>query len=166
MINVNGKEFPLQDQWTDPQGMLKATYFTRSDGVTVLTREYDKSKFESWDYKDPRDAVVGFIAISTNLIGKRAHPPTYNNNKKNGSRGHNHSAIRKLAGNKCQMPDCDWPKDPRLSCDIHHIIPVKDGGDESMANKICLCKNCHAEADLGLITIDELFKLNGTYDND
>lgn len=35
---------------------------------------------------------------------------------------------------------CSWND---ASCDIHHIIQVKNGGSDEMDNLICVCPNCH-----------------------
>lgn len=39
---------------------------------------------------------------------------------------------------------------------IHHIIPVSKGGEETADNLILLCPNHHRMADLGIIPIEEL----------
>lgn len=40
---------------------------------------------------------------------------------------------------KCSMPDC--PKG--LNLEVHHIIPLKQGGDDDITNYILLCNHCH-----------------------
>ena len=42
--------------------------------------------------------------------------------------------------------------------EIHHITPLRDGGEETSDNLILLCPNHHKQADLGLITKEELRK--------
>ena len=44
-------------------------------------------------------------------------------------------------------------------CELHHITPVRDGGKSTFENLILLCPNHHKEADLGIISIDELKNL-------
>jgi len=41
-------------------------------------------------------------------------------------------------------------------CEIHHIIPVNEGGKDIFENCILLCPNHHKEADLGIICKDDL----------
>jgi predicted restriction endonuclease len=41
-------------------------------------------------------------------------------------------------------------------CEIHHIIPVSEGGKDVFQNCILLCPNHHKEADLGIITRSDL----------
>lgn len=48
-----------------------------------------------------------------------------------------------------QCPCCGWSAG-RLQ--IHHILPVCKGGDNSIGNLIALCPNCHQLADRGSIT--------------
>lgn len=40
--------------------------------------------------------------------------------------------------------------------EIHHIVSVKDGGRANEDNLILLCPNHHKQADLGIISIEEL----------
>lgn len=46
--------------------------------------------------------------------------------------------ILKRAGIGCSL--CGWSL---ASCDIHHIIPISEGGSDDMENLICVCPNCH-----------------------
>jgi hypothetical protein len=160
MINVQGKDFPDRDKWMDPTGQLSYTYSWDGDSA-VLTRKYNK-RTSRWMFDEPNEAVIGFHAMIRGTVGLRSDPPGYKLPKKKKSRGYNHRAIRELNDNKCQMPGCSWPPDNRVSCEIHHIIAVKDGGDEAEGNKVCLCPNHHAEADKGIIEMTELLEINGT----
>lgn len=47
---------------------------------------------------------------------------------------------------------------PSYGCEIHHIVPVSEGGSGKLDNLIMLCPNCHKKADYGVITRDELKK--------
>jgi len=54
-------------------------------------------------------------------------------------------AKRRAAG-KCQLCGCDAPfryinGEPYL--ETHHIIPLSDGGEDTIANTVALCPNCH-----------------------
>lgn len=44
---------------------------------------------------------------------------------------------------------CKWNKSV---CDIHHINPKHNGGDDSFDNLTVLCPNCHRLADRGILT--------------
>lgn len=44
----------------------------------------------------------------------------------------------KRAGMGCAI--CGWNE---AACDIHHIIPKKDGGSDDNGNLIYICPNCH-----------------------
>lgn len=53
---------------------------------------------------------------------------------------------------------------PSHGCQIHHIVPVSEGGDENSKNLILLCPNHHLEAHAGLISKEFLFGLSLTDD--
>ena len=68
---------------------------------------------------------------------------------------------------KCAI--CGWQVTPELlklkgrwqyahGNEIHHIIPVQEGGTDNWDNLILLCPNHHKAADLGLIDQDTLRK--------
>lgn len=68
---------------------------------------------------------------------------------------------------KCAI--CGWQATPDLiktkrgyihshGNELHHIMPVEDGGQAKESNLILLCPNHHKQADLGIITPEELKK--------
>jgi len=72
-----------------------------------------------------------------------------------------YNEILRIYNYKCAI--CSWKLPERnpdgtynkqSGCDIHHIIPYKDKGSESLDNLILLCPNCHKLADTGNITVD------------
>jgi len=48
---------------------------------------------------------------------------------------------------------CGWDK---AKCDIHHIVPRRDGGEMTLGNGIILCPNCHRLTENGSFTAAEL----------
>jgi hypothetical protein len=51
------------------------------------------------------------------------------------------------AGYRCGVPTCRGV----LALDLHHLIPVRDGGQNTVANLIALCPTCHALFERGTI---------------
>ncbi|MES2414470.1 MAG: HNH endonuclease signature motif containing protein [Pseudomonadota bacterium] len=55
---------------------------------------------------------------------------------------------------KCEMPGCVTKlfcrDDGSPHVEVHHIIPLAEGGDDSMSNVATLCAQCHREQHLGL----------------
>ena len=45
---------------------------------------------------------------------------------------------KELANHECEL--C-YAKDTKL--DVHHIVPVEEGGTDDQDNLICLCRHCH-----------------------
>lgn len=52
----------------------------------------------------------------------------------------NKEEILQLHNNKCDV--CELEIEDIL--EIHHILPMSNGGDNSLDNLSCLCPNCHA----------------------
>lgn len=59
------------------------------------------------------------------------------------------SKILKRANQGCML--CEWNE---ATCDIHHIKPKKEGGDNSNSNLIVLCPNCHRKVHCHKIELD------------
>ena len=52
--------------------------------------------------------------------------------------------------------NCKWQEGPR---DVHHILPVSEGGKNELLNLITLCPNCHRLAHRNLLSKDKLILL-------
>lgn len=83
----------------------------------------------------------------------------------NSHKGYLSKELILLYGGRCAI--CGWRATEELITakgrrqyaygnEIHHIIAVQDGGKASFDNLILLCPNHHKQADLGLLTIEEL----------
>lgn len=69
-------------------------------------------------------------------------------------------------GHKCAI--CGWSipqwipgyKHHELAggCEMHHVIPVCEGGTEETTNLILLCPNCHKMAHVGILIPEQLFE--------
>lgn len=62
---------------------------------------------------------------------------------------------------------CNWSLGsfeygPGNGCEMHHIIPVSEGGTNDESNLVLLCPNCHKLAHTGLITREELQQMTHT----
>lgn len=55
---------------------------------------------------------------------------------------------------------CGWNK---TSCDVHHIIPVSNGGKNEITNLITLCPNCHRMIHRNLISEEKLKKFRESW---
>ena len=55
--------------------------------------------------------------------------------------------VKRRSNYTCEMPNCNYqgfPKENReLYIEIHHVIPLSEGGEDSMSNTVALCPNCH-----------------------
>src|SRR5262249_49742086 len=63
-------------------------------------------------------------------------------------------AIARLrASHRCEVPQCAHPTFETIGgipyTEVHHIIPLADGGEDTIGNAVCLCPAHHREAHLG-----------------
>jgi 5-methylcytosine-specific restriction endonuclease McrA len=55
--------------------------------------------------------------------------------------------------------NCGWHI-KNVICDVHHIIPKKEGGTNEHSNLTYICPNCHRLAHSGMLNINTLINLN------
>lgn len=57
------------------------------------------------------------------------------------------------ASGACEMPGCRIPlfvtDDGSAYLEVHHMLPLGEGGDDSLVNVAALCPNCHRELHFG-----------------
>lgn len=55
--------------------------------------------------------------------------------------------VLRRANNCCEMPGCQnelfYRPDGSRFLEVHHVIPLSEGGDDSIDNAAALCPNCH-----------------------
>lgn len=60
---------------------------------------------------------------------------------------------RKRAGHCCEVPGCAHPQfiaaDGKPYCEVHHVIPLAEGGEDRIENAACLCPSHHREVHHG-----------------
>lgn len=60
---------------------------------------------------------------------------------------------KKRAAHRCEVPGCSHPtfrdEEGHPYCEVHHIVPLADGGADTLANTACLCPSHHREAHHG-----------------
>ena len=60
---------------------------------------------------------------------------------------------RKRAGHRCEVPDCKHPQftaaDGLPYCEVHHVVPLSEGGEDRIENAACLCPAHHREVHHG-----------------
>jgi hypothetical protein len=57
------------------------------------------------------------------------------------------------AGYRCAVPTCR----NILALDLHHIIPVEEGGPNTLSNLLALCPTCHALYTRGIISQEAIY---------
>jgi hypothetical protein len=66
-----------------------------------------------------------------------------------------------------KLTECEICAINNISLDIHHIIPLSKGGEDSEFNMICVCRNCHSrfhQNQIRKITIDSYELINSKED--
>lgn len=61
------------------------------------------------------------------------------------------------SGYRCAVPTCR----NILAIDLHHIVEVSEGGENSLSNLVALCPNCHALFHRGTISRDSIYAWKG-----
>jgi predicted HNH restriction endonuclease len=60
---------------------------------------------------------------------------------------------RKRAGHRCEVAGCSHPHfmaaDGLPYCEVHHVIPLAEGGEDRIENAACLCPSHHREVHHG-----------------
>lgn len=60
--------------------------------------------------------------------------------------------VLKRAKNKCELCNSSAPfynRNGEPYFEIHHLIPLSEGGEDTINNTVCLCPNCHRELHFG-----------------
>jgi HNH endonuclease len=60
---------------------------------------------------------------------------------------------------KCEMPQCGSQlfnrQDGRPYLEVHHIVPLSEGGDDTLENAAALCPSCHRELHHGKLRLQK-----------
>ena len=55
--------------------------------------------------------------------------------------------VKQRSNYLCEMPNCNYrsfsKKNGELYIEVHHVIPLSEGGEDSISNTVALCPNCH-----------------------
>ena len=70
----------------------------------------------------------------------------------------NDSITRKIREYMINQP-CEICKWNETSCDVHHILPVCEGGKDEIQNLLTLCPNCHRKVHRNLLSKDYLIQI-------
>ncbi len=72
------------------------------------------------------------------------------------------------AQDQCEMPDCNSQlfirDDDRHYLEVHHIVPLGEGGDDTLINAAALCPSCHRELHFGKFRLRKRKKLRSAID--
>lgn len=59
----------------------------------------------------------------------------------------------------CEMPNCSSQlfqrEDDRPYLEVHHIVPLGEGGDDTLINAAALCPSCHRELHFGKLRLQK-----------
>lgn len=63
------------------------------------------------------------------------------------------------AADRCEMPACASQlfnrEDGRPYLEVHHIVPLSEGGDDTLVNAAALCPSCHRELHYGKLRLQK-----------
>lgn len=69
------------------------------------------------------------------------------------------AAALSRAGDRCEMPKCGSElfdrDDNRPYLEVHHILPLGEGGDDTLENAAAICPSCHRELHYGKMRLQK-----------
>ena len=72
------------------------------------------------------------------------------------------------AKDQCEMPNCKsllfQRDDDRSYLEVHHILPLGEGGDDTLINAAALCPSCHRELHFGKLRLKKRAQLKSAID--
>ena len=72
------------------------------------------------------------------------------------------------AQDQCEMPNCKSQlfqrDDDRSYLEVHHILPLGEGGDDTLINAAALCPSCHRELHFGKLRLKKRAQLKSAID--
>jgi hypothetical protein len=72
------------------------------------------------------------------------------------------------AQDQCETPNCISQlfqrDDDRSYLEVHHIVPLSEGGDDTLINAAALCPSCHRELHFGKFRLEKRAELKSVID--
>jgi len=63
------------------------------------------------------------------------------------------AAVVNRANGECEMPACERElfvrEDKSNYLEVHHVVPLGEGGDDTLINAAAVCPHCHRELHFG-----------------
>jgi len=140
---IKEKKAAYQKEWSKeyyakPENKQKiADYLSRED-VKVATAEHAKEYHaKPKNIKRRKKVRAAYYSDEKNVINRNIVA----NDWYRDNREHVLSVLNKRKGKESVCMNCGF--DVSCALDLHHIIPVVDGGTDDDDNKMTLCANCH-----------------------
>jgi len=109
---------------------------------------YNLSRSTDYEIEENIDSQIDINLLRNRASNINPHPnqvsqtiTTYprNNTLKN--------YVKRRSNNSCEMLNCNYQGFQKLNgeayIEIHHVIPLSEGGEDSIDNTVALCPNCH-----------------------
>ena len=120
-------EWMILPKWPKHQQWQKRSKIR--DGIVSVLQDIPEDVIEA-------AAEYGYMfdlsLITTTIIARK---------ERTGMSGSTKIAIVKRANGKCEM--CGKPSE---SLEVHHVVPLKDGGSNARDNLVAICRECHRRA--------------------
>jgi predicted restriction endonuclease len=72
------------------------------------------------------------------------------------------------ADDQCEVSNCKSQlfqrDDDRSYLEVHHIVPLGEGGDDTLINAAALCPSCHRELHFGKLRLEKRAELKSVID--
>jgi hypothetical protein len=122
-----------------------------TDGIDIYIYNLNKLDELSFDDSSNEESIYSQVDISVleqRAINVNPHPNQITTTVVSYPRNNVlRTFIKEKADYKCQMPDCNYEgflkSDGKKYIEVHHLIPLSDGGEDSINNTVALCPTCH-----------------------
>lgn len=139
---IKEKKATYQKEWAEeyyakPENKQKVADYLNREDVKVARAKHAKEYHAKKENKDRRKVVrAAYYSEEENVINRRStENQWYYDNKMH--------VLSTMKGKDLVCRNCGF--DIFCALELHHIVPISDGGTEDVDNKMTLCANCHKQ---------------------
>jgi len=111
---------------------------------------YNLSKETEYESEDNIDAQVDMTLLKNKASRTNTRPEQVVQTISTYTRNNTvRSYVKRRSNYSCEMPNCNYiafiKDNGEEYIEVHHVVPLSEGGEDSIYNTVALCPNCHRE---------------------